>query len=124
MTKNGKLSDLPLLELAQGWVSAVQHFGEDSSTTRAYRASLQVAAVREQRLLKARLTNKKRVTFDPDVTRRDDDAYWAAAIMLAIRAGDKERAATARRNLLRLGRRVVITAPKRVGRSRSHLKSK
>jgi hypothetical protein len=41
--------------------------------------------------------------FDPDVTRHDDGAYWAAALVLAIRAGDKARARTARHHLRRLG---------------------
>lgn len=41
--------------------------------------------------------------FDPDVTRRDDGAYWAAALALALRARDRERAAEARSNLRRLG---------------------
>jgi hypothetical protein len=46
--------------------------------------------------------------MDPDVTRRDDGPYWAAALVLAIRAGDKERAETAREHLCRLGYRVDV----------------
>jgi hypothetical protein len=41
--------------------------------------------------------------MDPDVTRRDDGPYWAAALVLAIRAGDRTRADKARRRLRRLG---------------------
>jgi hypothetical protein len=41
--------------------------------------------------------------FDPDVTRRDDAAYWAAALVLALRADDEGRAQEARRELERLG---------------------
>jgi hypothetical protein len=42
-------------------------------------------------------------TFDPDETRRDDSAYWAAAAVVADRAGDADRAELARRELARLG---------------------
>jgi hypothetical protein len=41
--------------------------------------------------------------IDPDVTRRDDGPYWAAALVLAIRAGDRTRVDKARRRLRRLG---------------------
>lgn len=40
--------------------------------------------------------------FDPDVTRRDEAPYWAAALAVAIRAGDHERVELARANLKRL----------------------
>ena len=50
-----------------------------------------------------------RRNLDPDLTRRDDGAYWAAALVLAIRAGDIARADTARQNLRRLGYRVDLT---------------
>jgi len=35
--------------------------------------------------------------FDPDVTRRDDGAYWAAALILAMQAGDAARVKIVRR---------------------------
>ncbi|MBV8781095.1 MAG: hypothetical protein JO353_06830 [Phycisphaerae bacterium] len=44
-----------------------------------------------------------RRTIDPDVTRRDDGAYWAAALVLAIKAGDTARKTTAQQHLQRLG---------------------
>ena len=52
-----------------------------------------------------------RRNFDPDVTRRDDGPYWAAAMVLAIRAGDEPRTETARQHLHRLGYRLELTAP-------------
>lgn len=45
----------------------------------------------------------RRRTMDPDVTWRNDAPYWAAALVLAIRAGDKTRIEEARRELARLG---------------------
>ena len=42
-------------------------------------------------------------TLDPDRTRRDDAPYWAAALVLAIRAGDARRVSLAERELGRLG---------------------
>jgi hypothetical protein len=47
-----------------------------------------------------------RASFDPDLTRRDDPAYWAAAAVVADRAGDTGRAKTARVALRRLGYRL------------------
>lgn len=47
-------------------------------------------------------------TFDPDVTRHDDGAYWAAALVLAIQAGDAERQRLAREQLRRLGYRLDL----------------
>jgi predicted Zn-dependent protease len=44
-----------------------------------------------------------RTYFDPDVSRRDDPAYWAAAAVVADRAGNTERAEAARAELRRLG---------------------
>ena len=41
--------------------------------------------------------------IDPDVTRRDEGPYWAAALVLAIRAGDRKRIQKASRQLRRLG---------------------
>lgn len=46
--------------------------------------------------------------FDPDVTRRDDAPYWAAALVAAIRAGDTRRQSLARRHLRRLGYRIDV----------------
>ncbi len=53
--------------------------------------------------------------FDPDVTRHDDAAYWAAAMVAAIRAGDAARVETAERNLRRLGYELRVCQPKRQG---------
>jgi hypothetical protein len=55
---------------------------------------------------------RKRRSFDPDVVGRDDSAYWAAALVLALRARDVERAELADRNLRRLGCPVEWTRPK------------
>jgi hypothetical protein len=52
-----------------------------------------------------------RQSLDPDVTRRNDGAYWGAALVLAMRAGDNARADLARRHLRRLGYR--LDAPRR-----------
>ncbi|TWT88005.1 hypothetical protein [Neorhodopirellula pilleata] len=38
-----------------------------------------------------------------DVTRKNDPAYWAAALVLAIKHGKSTDEKTARRNLVRLG---------------------
>jgi hypothetical protein len=56
-----------------------------------------------------------RPTIDPDVTRRDDGPYWAAAMAIAVRDGDRERAALARRNLRRLGYHLDLAADNRLG---------
>lgn len=53
-------------------------------------------------------------TLNPDVTRRDDAPYWAAALVLAIKAGDRLRAGLARRHLRRLGFRLDVLRRKRV----------
>ncbi len=52
----------------------------------------------------------KRLEFDPDVTRRDDAPYWAAAMVLALRAGNAKRIADTRRNLKRLGYAVDVAS--------------
>lgn len=52
-----------------------------------------------------------RRSMDPDVTRREDGAYWAAALVLAIRAGDTNRVVAARRHLRRLGYRLDVARP-------------
>jgi len=44
-----------------------------------------------------------RPIIDLDVTRRDDAPYCAAVLILAIRAGDRTKAAFALRHLRRLG---------------------
>jgi hypothetical protein len=49
-------------------------------------------------------------SIDPDCTRRDDAPYWAAALALAIRAGDSSRAALARRELARLGMDLAVAS--------------
>ena len=51
--------------------------------------------------------------IDPDMTRRDDGAYWAAALVVAIQAGDSERQSLARDHLHRLGCRVDVAAAPR-----------
>lgn len=48
------------------------------------------------------------MSLNPDLTCREDGPYWAASLVLALRAGDKGRAATARRHLRRLGFRIDI----------------
>lgn len=53
----------------------------------------------------------KKRAIDPDVTRKDDAAYWAAALVLAIEAGDAEQEATARVNLRRLGYELDTARP-------------
>ena len=58
-----------------------------------------------------------RRTFDPDVTRRDEGAYWAAALVLAIRAGDRARADLARKHLRRLGYRLEVVQEQQTGKA-------
>jgi hypothetical protein len=48
--------------------------------------------------------------IDPDITRPDDGAYWAAALVVAIQAGDAERKELARDHLRRLGYCVDLEA--------------
>ncbi len=48
----------------------------------------------------------------PDLTRRDDAAYWAAAMVVAIRAGDSARVEMASENLRRLGYHLDVCQPK------------
>ncbi len=50
--------------------------------------------------------------IDPDLTRHDDAAYWAAAMVVAVRADDAERIETARENLKRLGYHLDVCKPK------------
>lgn len=52
-------------------------------------------------------------TLDPDVTRRDDGAYWAAAAVLADQAGDHRRTDEARQQLDRLGYRIDVSDARR-----------
>jgi len=42
-------------------------------------------------------------TFNPDLTRRDDAAYWSAAVIHAIQANDLAREEKAKLELRRLG---------------------
>lgn len=51
--------------------------------------------------------------INPDLTRRDDAPYWAAALVLAIRAGDGRRADLARRQLRRLGYPLALVRVRR-----------
>ena len=55
---------------------------------------------------------KRKFTFNSDVTRRDDGPYWAAAMVLAIKAGDATRMDLARLNLRRLGYRLDVIRPR------------
>ncbi len=49
-----------------------------------------------------------RQMIDPDFTRHDDGAYWAAALVVAIQARDAERQALARNHVSRLGYRIDV----------------
>jgi hypothetical protein len=51
----------------------------------------------------------KTFDFDPDVTRREDPAYWAASCVIALRSKDTARAAHAQRQLARLGVNAKFT---------------
>lgn len=56
--------------------------------------------------------------IDPDVTRKDDPAYWAAALVLAIQNQNKPNERSARRELQRLGftlTRASELAPEKAG---------
>ncbi len=50
------------------------------------------------------MSNKK---SDPNKSRKDDPAYWAAALVLAIKSGNRVNEKSARRNLRRLRFDVV-----------------
>lgn len=52
-----------------------------------------------------------RPLLDPDSALADDPSYWAAALLLAIRANDQEREEKTRRQLARLGFQIVRTRP-------------
>lgn len=62
--------------------------------------------------------------IDPDLTCRDDGAYWAAALIIAVRAGDRSRTNLARQHLRRLGYSLEVAdelrrrSPKGVRRDR------
>jgi hypothetical protein len=45
--------------------------------------------------------------FDPDVTQRNNPAYWAEVLLIAERNGDDDRAALARKQLRRLNKRIT-----------------
>ena len=51
--------------------------------------------------------SKKSNELDPDVGRRDDSGYWAAALVLAMKNGNRANERSARANLKRLGFDVV-----------------
>ncbi len=55
----------------------------------------------------------KTYTFDPDVTRRDEAPYWAAALVHAIRSGNTDRKNTALENLRRLGMPLTVGEPRK-----------
>lgn len=46
-----------------------------------------------------------------DDVRRDDSSYWAAALVLSIKSGNRSNELSARANLKRLGFDVVRAAP-------------
>ncbi len=48
---------------------------------------------------------KKKI--DPDRGRRDDSSYWAAALVLAIKTGNRRNEMSAREHLRRLGFDIV-----------------
>lgn len=52
--------------------------------------------------------------IDPDGSRRDDPAYWAAALVLAIQNRNAANEKTARDQLKRLGYRLARLADARV----------
>ena len=54
--------------------------------------------------------SKNSKEFDPDIGRRDDSGYWAAALVLAIKNGNRSNELSARENLKRLGFDVVRAA--------------
>ncbi len=54
--------------------------------------------------------SKKNRELDPDVGRRDDSSYWTAALVLAIKSGNRSNELSARANLKRLGFDVVRAA--------------
>ena len=45
--------------------------------------------------------------IDPDAIRKNDPAYWAAALVLAIQSKNQASAEAARQNLERLGYRLT-----------------
>jgi hypothetical protein len=57
--------------------------------------------------------------IDPDVTRKNDPAYWAAALVLAIQNANTQNEQSARRQLKRLGyvlsRASDMAAPEKTG---------
>jgi hypothetical protein len=59
---------------------------------------------------------RPREVLDPDLTRRDEAPYWAAALVLAIRSGDADRAGRAQRELRRLGLPLTTAAAPACGR--------
>jgi hypothetical protein len=59
-----------------------------------------------------------RPNLNPDVTRRADAPYWAAATVLALQDGDEARAEIARRHLRRLGYTVGMATCERRPRQR------
>ena len=61
------------------------------------------------------------IAIDCDSMRRDDPAYWACALAMAMRDGDRTREATTRESLRRLGYDVV-RFPRRRSRGASHAK--
>jgi hypothetical protein len=58
--------------------------------------------------------------IDPDLTRRDEGPYWAAALVIAIRAGDRQRQKVARSHLRRLGYRLDVIESKAGCKGVSH----
>jgi hypothetical protein len=54
---------------------------------------------------------RSNLTFDPDITRDRDAAYWAAALAVAVRNHDDDRIDLARRKLRLLGCPLDVIRP-------------
>ena len=50
--------------------------------------------------------------FDPDVTQRNNPAYWAEVLLIAERNGDDDSAALARKQLRKLNQRLQTKSPR------------
>ena len=50
--------------------------------------------------------------FDPDVTQKDNPAYWAEVLLIAERNGDDDSAALARKQLRKLNQRLQTKSPR------------
>lgn len=64
---------------------------------------LQTAGVFRELFFSTKGKTMSKRKIDPDQLRRDDPAYWAAALVLAIKSGNRANEKSARANLSRLG---------------------